>query len=340
MKLSTSKIAQVPDRKWSKQTLIVLASFVLCIVPVATLGQIATLGGHTEESPTRSQNYRIGPGDVIDIVVSQSPALTRTGVRVNNQGLVQLPMLDEDVPAACRTERELAEQIKQRYKKFLLNPYVTVAVQQFNSTPVAMIGAVNSPGRFQLQRPVKMLELLTFVNGPGANAGANIEVIRNRSVPSCDGANLTTVEGAEDELITINLADTLKGVEEANPYVRAGDIIRISDVQQFRAYITGGVKGSTVINLNEPVTLTQAIAMSGGLVPGAQSEKILIRRQVDGSVNRTALVVNLKEINQRMKDDVLLRPNDIVEVGGPGKVYTFFQTLVPSLVQLPLRVIP
>ncbi|MGH9945863.1 MAG: polysaccharide biosynthesis/export family protein [Pyrinomonadaceae bacterium] len=307
---------------------------------ISASAQIDTLGGQSEATANRNQYYQIGPGDVIDVVVSQNAMLSRTGIRVNNQGLVQLPMLDEEVAAACRTERELAEQIKEKYKKYLLNPYVIVAVQQFNSTPAAMIGAVKSPGRFQMQRPVKMLELLTLVNGPSEKAGNNIEIIRNRSLPYCDGSNLVVAEGVDDELISINLADTMKGVEGSNPYVQAGDIIRVGEADQTRAYITGSVKSSTVINLNEPVTLTQAIAMAGGLASGAQSEKILIRRQIEGSVNRTELFVNLKEINQRKKDDILLRPNDLIEVAGPGKISSFLQTLIPSLTQLPIRVIP
>jgi len=205
---------------------------------------------------------------------------------------------------------------------------------------VAMIGAVNAPGRFQLQRPVKMLELLTFVNGPSQKAGTTVELIRNKSLPYCDGSKLIQAEGADDELITINLSDTFKGVDEANPFVRSGDIIRVSEADQLRAYIMGNVKTATVINLTEPVTLTQAIAMAGGLAEGAQSEKISIRRQLNGSVNRTQMIVNLKEINQQKKDDVLLRPNDIIEVAGPSKFSSFLKSLLPSIAQFPLRVIP
>ena len=154
---------------------------------------------------------------MIDVVVSQSPTLTRSGVRVNNQGRIQLPMLDEDVPAACRTERELAEQVREKYKKFVLNPYVTVAVQQFNSSPVSMIGAVTTPGRFQLQRPVKMLELLSLVNGTSDKAGNSIELIRNGSLPYCDGPNLVLAEGAGDELISINLSDAAQRCRRCKP---------------------------------------------------------------------------------------------------------------------------
>jgi len=289
---------------------------------------------------SNTKNYKIGPGDLIDVIVSHNPTLTRTGIRVNNQGKIQLPMIDEEVPAACRTEGELAEQIRERYRKYLLNPSVIVAVQQFNSSPVAILGAVVTPGRFQLQRPVRVLELLTLVNGATEKAGSSIELIRNRSLPYCDGPLLIASAEGGDELISINLADTLKGVEEANPYVRAGDIIMVREADQPRAYITGSVKTPSIVELKEPISLTQAIAMAGGLASGAKSDKILIRRQVAGSVNRAEVLVNLKEINQGKKDDVVLRANDIIEVPGPGKLATFFRTFVPTITQIPLTVIP
>ena len=325
-------------RRLDRESILCVALVLITTVTVVS-GQIAP-SGQPEPASNQSPNYRIGPGDVIDVAVSQSPMLTRSGIRVNNEGMIQLPMIEEDVAAGCRTERELAEQLKERYKKFLLNPYVTVAVQLFNSSPVAVIGAVNTPGRFQLQRPVKLVELLTLVNGPSEKAGTTLELIRNPGLPYCDGQKLVRVEGTDDQLITINLSDTFRGVAEANPFVRAGDIIRLEEADQSRAYITGGVRSAMVINLTEPITLTQAIAMAGGLASGAQSEKILIRRQMNGSTNRTEMIVNLKEINQQKRDDVLLRPNDIIEVAGPGKFTSFMRMIIPSVAQLPLRVIP
>lgn len=302
----------------------------------------ASMGVSAQDAPNQDPSYRIGPGDLIDINVSQSPQLTRAGVRVNNLGMIQLPMLDEELQAGCRTERELAEQIKEKYKKFLLNPYITVAVQQFNSNPVAVIGAVNTPGRVQLQRPVRLLELLANANGPAERAGTTVEIIRNRSLPFCDGSQLVMTGGLGDELITLSLADTFKGTEGANPYVRAGDIVRIPDVDIIKAYIVGNVRNPTSISLNDQVTLSQAIAMAGGLAAGAQSDKIIIRRRLQGSINPTEITANLKEINLRKKDDILLQSNDIVEVPGPRKSFwgDFARSFLPMVTTLPLRVIP
>src|SRR4030095_10746033 len=53
--------------------------------------------------------YRIGPGDVLDVRVARAPDLSREAVRVDQSGNIRMPMLDADIPAACQTEGEVAQ---------------------------------------------------------------------------------------------------------------------------------------------------------------------------------------------------------------------------------------
>lgn len=310
------------------------------LYPVESAAQQVDTGSIGRSGP---ENYRIGAGDVLDVIVGNNDTLSRRGIRVSNQGMIQLAMLDNDVLAACRTERELADQIRERYRKYLVQPHINVAVKEFNSTPVAVIGAVNSPGRFQLQRPVRLLEMLTFVNGPSGAAGRTLQMIRSpRALVGCEVPEEVEREPDTDELLVLALNETLKGADEANPYVQAGDIIRIPDAEQ--AFIHGNVRNAMAINLKEPVTLSQAIVMAGGLAPDAEIEKIKIVRQEAGTGAKTTIVANLKEIRKQDSKDIFLQPNDLVEVPGPTGTKKIFKdilrTIVPTFTQLPFRVIP
>lgn len=291
-----------------------------------------------------NENYQIGPGDIIDVIVSKNETLSRSGLRVGNRGTIQLAMLDQDLPAACLTERELADVIKDRYRKYLVDPYVNVAVREFNSNPVSVIGAVNSPGRFRLQRQIRLVELLTFVNGPSPTAGETIEIMRDLNRPYCEGPKLVIPEAGGEELLSVDLGNALKGGEVANPLIFAGDIVRVAPADQINAYIQGNVKTSLAISLNEPVTLLQAIAMAGGPLPDADLAKVKIRRQIQGSINRDEMIVNVKDINQQKRDDVLLLANDIIEVPGPSGGKKIFRDIIrgiiPSMTRLPIGVIP
>ncbi|MEJ7709640.1 MAG: SLBB domain-containing protein [Pyrinomonadaceae bacterium] len=68
-----------------------------------------------------------------------------------------------------------------KYRKYQRNPQVDVFVKEFQSQPVALIGAVDKPGRFQLQRRMRLLELLTFAGGPLERAGGRIHLIRTEA---------------------------------------------------------------------------------------------------------------------------------------------------------------
>ena len=338
--------------KWGrvyKVTKILGAKFLVATVGLASLAALQTTAvgqsvvPETGPLPGSTQNYKIGPGDVIDVVVSRNE-LSRTGLRVSNQGTIQLAMLDTDLPAACMTERQLADAIKEKYRVYLKDPYVNVAVKEFNASPVAVIGAVNSPGRFQLQRQYRLVELLALVNGPSTTAGTSLEILRYGNLSYCDGQKLIVPEKPKEELISIVLEDAFKGAETSNPVIVAGDIVRVSTADETNAYIQGLVKSAIAIPLNkEPVSLTQAIAMAGGVTEGAQLDKVLIRRPIPGSVNRSDLIANVKEIRQGKRDDILLQPNDIVEVPGATgakKIFSdIFKKIIPSVAQLPLRVI-
>jgi polysaccharide biosynthesis/export protein len=328
-----------------KRLIVSLNNFFLVLTSIWLVGSIANGQTPVVQTPSQSianDNYRIGPGDVIDVLVSKNDTLSRTALRVSNLGTIQLAMMDTDMPAACLTERQLADAVKEKYRKYLVDPYVNVSVREFNSNPVAVIGAVNSPGRFQLQRQIRLVELLTFVNGPSANAGRTVEIIRNLDRPYCEELKLVTPIGGGEDLLSVDLSEVFKSGDHPNPIIVAGDIVRVADAGQMNAYIQGNVKSSLAINLKEPVTLTQAIAMAG-VTPGAQLDKVTIRRQIPGSVNRDPIIVNVKEINQRKRDDVLLQANDIVEIPGPTGAKKLFQdlykTIVPTITQLPMRVI-
>jgi polysaccharide export outer membrane protein len=105
----------------------------------------------------------------------------------------------------------------------------------------------------------------------------------------------------------------------------------------------GNVRSAAAINLKDPVSLSQAVAMAGGLVGGADAERIKLRRQVPNSINREELIVNLKAINQGKADDILLVPNDIIDVPGPSGsrkiLQTILRTIIPTVTQLPMTVI-
>ncbi len=292
--------------------------------------------------PTRSvasDRYRIGPGDILEVRVYKLPDLTREALRVEESGVIRMPLIKEDIQAACRTEGELAKDIATRYLTFMRNPQVDVFVKEYQSRPVAVLGAVNTPGRFQLQRRIRLLELLSFAGGPAEKAGGNIQLVRSSSYPSCEAA----AKGVDDSGLRMNvfkLRDTLAGNLRANPFVRPGDVITVLEYEQI--YVLGNVRNPAAFPLKERITLSEAIAMAGGTLPDTQSERIRILRQKPEGLSKDEILVDLRAINKRKAPDVVLQPNDIVEVptaSGKRFLRNVLEGVVPGVARFPVRVI-
>jgi len=310
--------------------------------PAATVAASAAPVG---VSAAADERYRIGPGDVLDIRVFNRPQLSRDSVRVDGGGMIQMPLLEGDIQAACLTEVEIANQIANRYLKYQRNPYVNVFIKEYNSKPVAVIGAVGRPGQFQLQRRVRLLELLSFAGGPSERAGSRVQIVHTAGTLRCESPSAATESAGDDvakALVFVKLNETLRGEDKANPYVQPGDIISLPEADQ--AFIVGNVLRPSAIPLRETITVSRAIAIAGGTLPGTNKDKVRIIRQVPGTLDKTEIIVALKAIDKRKAEDVVLQPGDIVDVpptSGATKVLKdVLRTIVPvTAAALPTRVI-
>jgi len=304
----------------------VLVTLILLITALSTQAQ------------QQDDRYRIGPGDVLDIRVYNRPQLSREAVRVEGSGMFRMPLIETEIQASCLTEGELAKEISTRYAKYYRNLQVDVFIKEYHSRQVAVIGAVNDQSRFELQRRVRLLELLTYAKGPSARAGQTINIVHSTNASPCKRANDGDDTAA---LSSYKLSDVLEGKPEANPYLETGDIITVPEADQ--VYVVGNVYMPLTIPLREPITLTRAIAMAGGLRQDTKKDKIRIVRQEPGTSARKEIVVDLTAIEKKQSDDIALVPNDIIDVpqsGGKSFLRGLVQGVAPSVAQLPVRVVP
>jgi polysaccharide export outer membrane protein len=284
------------------------------------------------------QRYRIGAGDVLDIRIMNRPQLSREAVRVDGNGMIRMPLIDGEIQAACKSEGELATEISRRYLKYYRNAQVDVFLKEYHAREVALIGAVNEQGRYQMQRRMRLLELLSFAKGPSDKAGQTINIVRAPRTDICgDSTDAPSGEGA---FISLRLNDTLRGEEKANPYVQSGDIVTIPEAEQ--VYVVGNVYSPKSLPLKEPITVSRAIAMAGGPLRDSKTDHIHIVRQQPGG-EKSEIYVNLTAISRKRAEDVMLQPNDIVEVQestGKSIIRSLVGAVAPSVAQLPIRVIP
>ncbi len=286
----------------------------------------------------QDDRYRIGPSDVLEIRIPTRPQLSREAVRVEGNGMIRMPLIETEIQAACLTEGELAKEIATRYAKYYKNLQVDVFIKEYHSRQVAIIGAVNDQSRFELQRRIRLLELLTYAKGPSQKAGQTINVVHSTAPSLCKQRDENDVTSM---FASYKLNEVLQGKPDANPYLEAGDIVTVPEADQ--VYIVGNVFMPLTIPLREPVTLTRAIAMAGGLKQDTKKDKIRVLRQEPGAATRKEITVDLSAIEKKSTEDLALLPNDIVDVptsAGKSFFRSLVQGVVPSVSQLPVRVVP
>jgi polysaccharide biosynthesis/export protein len=327
-------VVMIPSLKFMMKT-VVLLSFVLFISTFVSAQSNAinpqspstgNVVAENRDTPRAAapmkddKSYRIGIGDLLDVRVLNHPEMSRK-MRVEGSGMVRIPMAG-DVVATCLTESQLSQIITEKFRKWIKEPYVDVFIEEYSSQPVAVIGAVDKPGRFQLQRRVRLIELLTYAGGPKLEkAGHTLHLIRSGEKDLC--ATDSTVPAASEEaipqLLSFKLKDLLTGSTDANLYVQPGDIISLPEADQI--FVTGFVTKPGPFPLNTKITLTQAIGMAGGYMPEASKKKVRLIRQTVNSNARTEQIINIEDIEKRKIDDIVLQANDLIEVpNSAGKV--------------------
>jgi polysaccharide export outer membrane protein len=257
--------------------------------------------------------YRIGVGDRLNIAIVGRPQLTRESLAVDGRGEIRLPFIKEPIIAACATEVELADTIAQRYAEYLIEPQVSVSVASYGSRPVQVLGAVTKPGLFQMQREVRLRELLAIAGGLAPTAGRFAEFVRDDDAPRCDAPTQTgdvVAAQASTTVMSIDLRRLLRG-ETADPVVRPGDFVHVPEADQ--AFVVGNVVRPSTIPLVERISITRAIAMAGGRQTASKDQVRLIRRNVENGPS-IEILVDLKAIEQHAALDIELQPGDIVEV--------------------------
>ncbi len=275
------------------------------------------------------ERYRIGLHDILEVTVYRHPELSQPNIRMDETGRIRLPRIDSSILAICKTENELSAEIVNLYKQnYLRDPYVTVFVKEQNSQPLSVIGAVEKPGNFYTNRRLTLLELLSFAGGQDVKtAGTKIQVARVGGISGCQtNPSTETTESEGVTFFSYVLADVLKGKE--NPMMRPGDIVVVLEADQI--YVTGNVIKPQAIPLKQTITLTQAIAAAGGILPATKQTEVRIVRQEPGSKIKEELKFDLNAIRAKKIADPELLANDIVEVP-TDKVKDFTNSFVKAL---------
>jgi polysaccharide biosynthesis/export protein len=158
-----------------------------------------------------SDQYVIGPEDVLYIHVWKEEALTRS-IPVRMDGNISLPLVHE-VKAAGLTPLQLKEDLTRRLKVYVENPIVSVAVMETNSYRVFVSGEVKTPGVYRIRSETSLLQIIPTAGGFTEWANQKKIVIIRK-------------EGGKEKRITVNYKKIVEGEDTgSNVILKPGDTI-------------------------------------------------------------------------------------------------------------------
>ncbi|HEX4809682.1 MAG TPA: polysaccharide biosynthesis/export family protein [Bryobacteraceae bacterium] len=280
----------------------------------STTGAKATAGAEGQSgAPSGSgsaliqSDTEVGPDDVIALTVFDVPELTRQ-LRVGTDGTIRVPLLKKKVNVSGMMPGEIETAIAKELQAedILVDPVVSVAVLEYHSRPVSVVGAVRVPVTFQAMPNTHLLDAITKAGGLTDAAGTDIIVTR-------------TINGEEGKSSVVNqripASKLLVDADESvNIPLHGGEEVRVPEAG--RVYVIGNVRHPGAIGVHDTtgnLTVLKAIAMSDGLDGFAAKKTAYIFRK-EGSPDQDGVPVNVKKILDRKSPDVVLQANDILYI--------------------------
>lgn len=227
---------------------------------IAAFNTPRNLDGSRGTMPSGGWDYRVGVGDVLDIVVWDHPELTmpagatrtpqESGQRVQSDGTFFYPYVGQ-IQAKGKTPEAIRDDLTEKLTKFIPDPQVEVRVVGYKAQAVSVTGEVGSPSR----QPLTDMAL-TLLDAISAAGGLTEQA---------DPRNVTVRRGGHT--YTVDLQAFLEdGAKSNNPVLQNGDVVSVGRLELQEAYLLGQIiKPSTIDLSRENVTLTQAVTRVGGL---------------------------------------------------------------------------
>lgn len=246
-----------------------------------------------------SDEYIIGPRDVISVTIFQEPELSRDALTVDAEGTVDCPLIGR-VKVADLTARQVEDVLVKAYApRYLKNPNISVMVREFRNMTVWVSGAVRTPSQVELKGDFSLLAALNAAGNMTNEAGSYVLVIAAESGATASGPTLPDKEKRQTQQ-RVSRAEIEQG-RAMHVRLRAGDTVYVPPAETF--FISGQVRSPDRYTLTEGLNVMQAIALAGGPTERAAQNRVEIQRIVNGKV-----------VKSRAKLTDLVQPNDTIVV--------------------------
>jgi len=259
--MTMTEPAELPDGVDSADGVVVrVQSLSLALLNAMELERKNQVREIAEEFEQRAYGYRIGPGDVLQVIVWDHPELTipagafrdaeTSGQIVGEDGHLFYPYVGM-VKADGINIATLRDVLTERLSAYIQDPQLDVRVVAYRSKYVNVVGEVDEPGVFPLNDiPMTIADSISLAGGLTENAHkGGVNISRDGRVYEIDLKALYDYADFSQNL-------TLKH----------GDIVNVLDRSQQKVFLMGEIRSpSSVEIINGHLTLAAALGEAGGV---------------------------------------------------------------------------
>jgi polysaccharide biosynthesis/export protein len=237
-------------------------------------------------------NYVIGANDVLAITVFDQPTLS-SKYTVEADGTFTFPLIGR-VKASGFTLRDFESELRGRLSDgYFKNPQLSVAVDEYRSQRIFVVGEVRQPGTVALSGGMTLIEVIARAGALLPTASGEVLVVRRQA--NGEGPQLPDAEAPN--VVRVSLKDLEAGGRAAqNVQLHDGDTIFVP--QAAFVYVFGQVRNPGSYPIQRDTTVLQALSLAGGVNDTGAMNRIKVVRIVDGQ-----------------KKELKVKPGDLVKGG-------------------------
>lgn len=184
---------------------------------VSPTGQGVASAAAATQAAIDSPDYRIGPGDVLQVFVWRNPELS-VSVPVRPDGKISTPLIN-DIVAVGKSPSQLAADMEVVLAEFIRDPKVNIiltsAASVFNQ--VRVVGQVRAPQALPYREGMTALDALMIVGGLTEFAAGNRSYVLRQG------------QDGKDAKVKVRLEALVKGSLKENVRLRAGDVLVVPE---------------------------------------------------------------------------------------------------------------
>ena len=254
-------------------------------------------------------DYKVGPGDVLTIIVWDHPELTTpagqyrdaasAGTVVAEDGSIYYPYVGT-LQVAGKTTRQIRELLISRLSKYIEKVQLDVRMAAFRSKRVYVVGEVTKPGLQDVTDiPMTVLEAVNRAGG---------------FTPEADHSRvLLTRKGTTYRVDIQSMYED--GASEQNALLEPGDILNVSDRSFNKIFVLGEVqKPGSLVMTKKRSTLAEALSDAGYITQDRSNSKWIYVMRGEGETPELFHLDGSSPDAMLLADRFSLRPRDIVYV--------------------------